>query len=142
MFRFDFPLNQITDWMYALNGEVYGAYTVHLMRSRMGSRECKEHDSAWSLDFGDPKRIRMVPQRKGWFGTRDAYLEKHSMSEATAPSLREQLQNDPSMLTAADENGWTLLHNQALAGSSATVKLLLECGADVNARTANGMTPL
>ena len=30
------PLDQISDWMYAINGVVFGAYTVNLMRSRMG----------------------------------------------------------------------------------------------------------
>lgn len=32
------PLGEITDWMYAISGEVFGAYTVNLMRSRMGKR--------------------------------------------------------------------------------------------------------
>jgi ankyrin repeat protein len=34
------------------------------------------------------------------------------------------------------------LHHQALAGSLATVKVLLECGADVNAKTNHGMTAI
>jgi ankyrin repeat protein len=34
------------------------------------------------------------------------------------------------------------LHHQALAGSLATVKILLEFDADVNAVTDRGMTPL
>ena len=38
--------------------------------------------------------------------------------------------------------GWTLLHQEALAGSAATVKVLLEAGADPNARTDDGITPL
>jgi len=40
------PLAEISDWMYAIGGEVYGAYTVNLMRSRMGARELREHDTA------------------------------------------------------------------------------------------------
>jgi hypothetical protein len=55
------PLGEISDWMYAIGGEVYGAYTVNLMRSRMGARELREHDTAWGLDFGNPKQIRLVP---------------------------------------------------------------------------------
>src|SRR5271163_2228935 len=30
------PLGELNDWMYAVSGEVFGAYTVNLMRSRMG----------------------------------------------------------------------------------------------------------
>src|SRR5262245_10318977 len=28
------PLDQISDWMYAIDGEVFGAYTVNVLRSR------------------------------------------------------------------------------------------------------------
>ncbi len=46
------------------------------------------------------------------------------------------------MLHEKDDRGWTLLHHQALAGSTATVEILLELGADTNAKTNHGMTPL
>ena len=36
--RARFPLNEISDWMYAISGEVFGAYTVNLMRARMGKQ--------------------------------------------------------------------------------------------------------
>jgi uncharacterized protein YegJ (DUF2314 family) len=155
------PLEEISDWMYASSvlvpgrrlecAEVFGAYTVNLMRSRMGRRERQEHDDAWGLDFGDPKTIRVVPYEKkkpggllqGWFGKREVEIpEEHPLSEAMAPSLKEQLAKDPSMLQAKDDKGMTFLHQQALAGSTATVKVLLDAGADVNAPAANGMTPL
>ena len=48
--------------MYAISGEVFGAYTVNLMRSRMGRQERQEHDSAWGLNFGDPTKIRVAPE--------------------------------------------------------------------------------
>jgi ankyrin repeat protein len=64
------------------------------------------------------------------------------MSEAMAPSLKEQLAKDPCLVSAKDDRGWTFLHQQALAGSAATVKVLLEAGADPNAVTNHGMTPL
>src|SRR5262245_2307940 len=85
------PLGAISDWMYASSGEVYGAFTVNLMRSRMGRREREEHDSAWGLDFGDPKTIRLVPQKKGWFGRGEVESQEHPMSEAMAPPLGDQL---------------------------------------------------
>src|SRR5262249_8896122 len=73
------PLGHISDWMYAISGEVFGAYTVNLMRSRMGRKERQEHDAAWGLDFGDPTKIRVAPEPnnergllKNWFGKRQA----------------------------------------------------------------------
>jgi uncharacterized protein YegJ (DUF2314 family) len=144
------PLAQITDWMYAISGEVYGAYTVNLMRSRMGASERKEHDNAWGLNFGDPHKIRLVPEPKksggllkSLFGSRgEVEIGEHPMSENMAPSLKEQLAANPTMLHAKDENGWTLLHQEALAGSAPTVQVLLDHGAEVNAVTAHGATPL
>ena len=135
-------LADITDWMYAIGGEAYGAYTVNLMRSRMDKRQRKEHDTAWGMNFGDPKSIRIVPEKKGWFGKRAGELEEHPMSENMAPSFKEELVADPCLAHSKDEKGWTFLHHQALAGSTATVRVLLECGADLNARTNHGMTPL
>jgi uncharacterized protein YegJ (DUF2314 family) len=136
------PLEEITDWMYVVDNEVYGAHTVNLMRSRMDQRERKEHDNAWGLDFGDPKKIRLVLQKKSWFGKQDVENQEHPMSEAAASSLKDQLAKNPSMVHEKDDKGWTLLHQQALAGSLATVKILLECGADLNAVTDHGMTPM
>jgi uncharacterized protein YegJ (DUF2314 family) len=137
-----FRIAEISDWMYAIDNEVYGAYTVNLMRSRMGKQERKEHDGAWGLNFGDPRSIRIVPQKKHWFTKQDAEIGEHPMSEAMAPSFKEQLVEDPSLANTRDDNGWTFLHHQALAGSLATVNVLLDCGADVNAKTNHGMTAI
>jgi uncharacterized protein YegJ (DUF2314 family) len=143
------PLGEISDWMYVIGGEVFGAYTVNLMRSRMGRRERQEHDAAWGLNFGDPSKIRVAPESnkgggllKRWFGASRANTEEHPMSEAMAESLKEEVAKDPSLVSAKDEKGWTLLHQQALAGSAATVRVLLDGGADRNALTDQGMTPL
>lgn len=128
-----FTLDEITDWMYAIQGEVYGAYTVNLMRSRMGRKERRDHDEAWGLDFGDPEHIRVVPEpAKG----------EHPMSEAMASKLKEQLKKNPKLLTETDDRGWTLLHQEALAGSAPTVEVLLAAGADRRAETNRGKTPI
>jgi uncharacterized protein YegJ (DUF2314 family) len=142
-------LDEISDWMYVIGGEVFGAYTVNLMRSRMGRKERQEHDSAWGLNFGDPTKIRVAPEPnkgrgllKNWFGSRHADLEEHPMSEGMASKLKEQLAEDPSLVSSKDERGWTLLHQEALAGNAGTVNVLLEAGADPSAVTDKGMTPL
>lgn len=145
------PLEGITDWLYAIDGIAYGGFTVNLIRSRMGRRELREHDEAWGLDFGDPSSVRIVPvfgddnKPKGSSARKPAAADpdaEHPMSEAMASSLKKQLKAEPSYLTSADDNGLTLLHQQALAGSYATVKVLLEAGADPNAVTNRGLTPL
>jgi uncharacterized protein len=148
--RVEVPLAKISDWMYVQLGEVFGGYTVNLMRSRMGRRERAEHDAAWGLKFGDPNTIYVVPEQKpagGFFsrlfgGAKNTEIGEHPMSENGAPSFKQQLKQDPSMVNTKNERGWTYLHHQALAGSLATVKILLEFDADVNAVTDHGMTAL
>lgn len=143
------PIGEISDWMYAIQGEVFGAYTVNLMRSRMGRQERQEHDGAWGLKFGDPTRIRVAPEPnkgggllKSWFGKRQTDTEEHPMSESMASSLKDQLAKDPTLVSSKDDRGWTFLHHEALAGNLATVKVLLEAGADPKSATNHGMTPL
>ena len=148
------PLARITDWMYVIGDEVYGAYTVQLLRSRMSRSERAAHDEAWGLKFGDPSSVRLVPAPKqgggflkGLFGKRpaasgasDAPQGDHPMSVNMAPSLREQVAKDPSFMTSKDDGGWTILHHLALAGSTTGVKVLLDMGADPSAKTADGRT--
>jgi ankyrin repeat protein len=144
------PLGHISDWMYVIGGEVYGAYTVNLMRSRMGRAERAEHDAAWGgLDFGDPTQIRVVPQPsqgggflKNWFGKQQTDIGEHPASENIAGEIQKQLAQDPSLVHVRDDNGWTFLHHEALAGSLAPIKVLLAAGADPRAVTNHGLTPL
>lgn len=123
------PLDRISDWMYVMDGAAYGGFTVNLLRSRMDPDERREHDQAWGLDFGDPRTIRMNAD------------EPHLMSVNTADSLRQALAKDASLVSVKGHNGWTFLHQEAAAGSAATVQVLLDGGADPAAAADNGMTP-
>ena len=143
------PLKQIGDWMYVISGEAFGAYTVNLLRSRMNKQERQAHDDAWGLNFGDPKKIRTVPESnggggllKGWFGKKTSEIGEHPMSVNMAESLKAQIARNPSLVSETDDRGWTLLHQEALAGSAPTVQVLLEAGADPNAVTQHGATPM
>ena len=122
---------EISDWMYAISGEVTGAYTVNLLRARMGRDERARHDAAWGLEFGDPRQARIPSEH-----------EPHPLSLAIAPSLREHLARNPKAASQTGPHGWTLLHQDASAGSAATVEILLRAGADPNRPADNGQTPL
>jgi len=138
-------LSAISDWMYVLNNRAYGGFTINLMRSRMKRDERAAHDKAWGLDFGDPQKPEVVPPSatKGWFNfKKSTKVGEHPMSENMAPKLAEEIAKNPAMLSWKDEHGWGLLHELALAGSYACVKVLLEKGADPRTVTQNGSTPL
>lgn len=126
-----FRIDEISDWMYAISGTVYGGYTVNLMRSRMNPHERRDHDAAWGLNFGDPLAIRIITEK-----------DHQAMCENMASSLEKHLAKDRSLVSQKGGNGWTLLHQDASAGSIATVRALLKAGADPLAKADNGMTPL
>lgn len=149
--------SELMDWMYAIGGNVYGGMTVNHMRSQMGRLGRRSHDSAWGLNFGDPKKIRFVPPE--FIGeTKPGFLAKltgggttaqdpakvaateHPMAINMVESLKEFAQ-DKDNLTMTDDNGLTILHQNCLAGAARGVNVLLKCGADGRAKTANGMTP-
>lgn len=155
------PISGISDWMYAINERVYGAYTVNLIRSQMSRSERSQHDSAWGLNFGDPNQIELMPAE--WFGKKsgggffsklfggggasaptplELETTEHPMAANMADSLEEFLDNDPSNVHSKDDLGFTLLHQQTMAGTAIGVSILLKRGADPNAVTDNGLTPL
>ena len=152
------PFGMMTDWMYSCRGDVFGAFTVNVIRSQMSSGERAAHDNAWGLDFGDPEIIRVAytsegpkPKKFSLFGkkkTTDNFVtyeqrnsaEEHPMSDNMGPSLREQLEKMPELLDYEDEHGFTFLHQLAMAGSEACVKVLLEFGIDKEKQSKNGKT--
>ena len=147
-------LGDISDWMYVIAGEVYGAFTVNLMRATMDKAERRRHDEAWGLDFGDPNVVKLVPEKKepkpGFFGRlfgkkappKTGAIGEHPMAVNMVPKYREQLAGDRSIVGQTFDHDWTLLHQEALAGNAPAVAVLLEFGADPNARTDDGRTPL
>lgn len=60
--------------------------------------------------------------------------------------LEEELKegNSKEILTERDQNGWQVLHQGVTSGSADVVELLVDHGADINARTRGGYgdTPL
>ena len=151
----EFRFNQISDWMYVINGHVFGAYTVNLMRSRMSSTERRNHDEAWGLDFGDPYKIEVLyPARsrgKGVFKIfkndveqkqEDLMQLEHPMSLNMSSSFKESLQKSDKLLHYIDDKGNSMLHLEALAGNANIVGILLEHGAKRNCENNYGQKPL
>ncbi len=138
-------VDQISDWMYVCRNKVYGAYTVQVMRSRMNAPELEAHDAAWGLNFGKPGVVRVtqpVKQDVASDGVGEDLSAEHPMAVNCAPSIRKQLQSDPSLAHTHDDRGWTQLHHFALAGSQLCVQAMLDFGADHAAKNGDGMTAL
>lgn len=148
-------IEEISDWMYACQGEVCGGFTVNYMRGGMSRQERAAHDKAWGLQFGDPEAIKVVPDRhvskggllKRIFGSKTESqsietLERteHPMSVNMAEKIEEGLSSHPSLITDIDDDGWSMLHRDALAGNLAPVRILVEHGADRELKTPAGYT--
>lgn len=148
------PWERLTDWMMTVNGRAYGGFTVNLMRARMSRRERDEHDQAWGLEFGDPNdvQVEIVAGAKPKTGLLGSLFGQGSRQQTTSgfrdhpmcvnmlPTIDKQLKADRSITLSVGDNGWTLLHQEAIAGNLGIVKLLLAHGADATARTPNGYT--
>jgi len=132
--RCSFPFDQLTDWIYAFSGRAYGAFTVQVMRSRMNLDERQQHDSAWGLDFGDPSQVLIDSNGQ----TDDNDETEHPMSANMRPSLIKHLEANPNLINEPDDQGWTILHYESLAGNSLLVETLLELGADKTLQTNAG----
>ncbi|MDF1813317.1 MAG: DUF2314 domain-containing protein [Verrucomicrobiales bacterium] len=149
--KVEVPLSGIEDWVFAIAGKAYGAFTVNLIRTRMSAAERKAHDAAWGLDFGDPKRPRLYPDENSedtglidrlFPNNNRSIHQEHPMSLNMVPKFVEYLDKNPHSINQPDENGWTMLHSESLAGNRAPVEILLAKGADHTQQTRHGMTAL
>jgi len=160
--RIEKPIKELSDWMYAVGGRVYGGFTVHFLRRGMQKAERKSHDNAWGLDFGDPDNPRLAPAE--WYGDiagkKSSFLGKlfvkppanvpleaivrvdHPMAIAMSSTLGNHLEENPEAIHSTDEEGMSMLHTHCLAGSTPIVEILLKRGSDPNVSAKNGMTPL
>jgi uncharacterized protein YegJ (DUF2314 family) len=46
-----FPVGRLSDWFYVEDGQVVGAFTVRLLRTRMTDEQRQEHDSHYPFRF-------------------------------------------------------------------------------------------
>ena len=132
------PLEQISDWMFAIEGKTYGGFSVQAMRKAMSERERAEHDEAWGLEFGDPDVVLVAYEQQ----EHPQNLTEHPMSVNTKKNFEEFLRGYPDEITRTDDEGYTMLHHEAIAGNRTRLELLLAKGADKNAKNIHGKTAL
>ena len=152
----EISLREITDWMYASQGKVYGGFTVNHIRSEMSKAERKAHDAAWGLDFGDPAVTRFVPpeyigRKPPGFLARllgrgeesqdaaEVAATEHPMAINMLDSMKDAFR-DRDNLVAADDNGLNVLHSMSLGGAARGVNVLIRLGADPTVETHHGDT--
>jgi len=129
-------LEELKDWIYSVEGKAYGGYTVHVLRSNMGKIKRMIHDKAWGLDFGDSKNILVAFDQE----KHPENLIDHPMNVNMEDSLKNYLTQNPGEVTKKDEFGYTMLHREAIAGNRGCVEVILEMGADKDAKTNSGFT--
>lgn len=122
-------LDELSDWLCVLDGNVYGGHTIQVTRGRMEVAQRQNYDRAWGLDFPPPNTVQL-PERNGKF------------EDAIANLLAEQIAKNPDIVMATYDSGQTLLHLEALHGRVPSVIVLLEQGASRTVRCDRGWTAL
>ncbi len=131
-------VNEIGDWMFAMQGKIYGGFTIQTMRSYMSDRERKEHDKAWRLDFGDPSEVLLAFEQD----KEPENLIEHPMSRNMTEKYGDFLKENPKELESHDEHGLFYLHREAIAGNKRCIEILFEFGVDKNQKSKSGKTAL
>ncbi|MCV9928716.1 DUF2314 domain-containing protein [Flavobacterium sp. LS1R49] len=147
------PLSQISDWLFAIHGsapkglsklfsspqpKTYGGFTIQAIRSEMSNQERKEHDKAWGLDFGDYNEVLLVNEQN----EKPENLIEHPMSKNMKEKLIDFIEQNQNEITHQDEEGYSLLHRETIAGNLTSVEVLLASGVDTNMKTNQGKTAL
>lgn len=81
----------------------------------------------------NPSGHRIMGKR-GSFTTGSTELHHHIL-EGRLDKLQETLDKHEHLINVRDKNGWTALHEAARAGEVEATQLLLDRGAQINART-------
>jgi uncharacterized protein YegJ (DUF2314 family) len=127
-------LDDLEDWMFAIGGVVHGGHTIAVIRASLGRRERRAHDRGWGLTFPDDVLLAHGQAKH------PEHLDDHPMCINTRPEFAAALQHQRHLATDLDEEGFTMLQREAIAGNAPIVTLLLAFGADPAARSPRGLT--
>ena len=129
-------VSEISDWMLSIDRKTYGGYTIQALRSDMTDKARENHDNAWGLNFGDYNNILIAHQQE----EKEENLIEHPMSKVMEKPARDFFTENLDVVAAVGKNGMTRLHTETIAGNKIAVEILLELGADKNAKTKTGKT--
>ncbi len=128
-------VSEISDWAFSVDKKIYGGFTIRLLRSKMSKKARKKYDLDLGIEFENNNKILLAIGQEY-----SEYLIDHPMSVYMQDSFKKYLLQNPSEIFDFDENGFTLLHTETIAGNKAMVEVLLELGADKNAKSKFGKT--
>lgn len=100
----------------------------------------------WLVEFGSPRTISTLIDAGAdpWLQTSGGYnAASYAVLRDKPKSLRALLDADPTLINAPDRSNYgTVLHTATLHDRTESIDLLLERGADLDATTSGGQTPI
>lgn len=99
---------------------------------------------------GKPNNSHPAPNRGGGNTTTGAATSEaanapalhRSAADGRVDTVKEAVEKNPQLVKSRDASGYTALHHAAIGGHADVVQVLLDSGADINARGSGGETPL
>lgn len=57
------PLDRVEDWMYVIEDQVYGGYTINIIRQGLRQQDLATYDNSWGFQFGNPLYTEKYPKK-------------------------------------------------------------------------------
>jgi ankyrin repeat protein len=113
----------------------------HVIPVEDASKLHQYQEQQHSLD-GSRITTAVTESSNGDTETSFVYLPHNLAQDGYLEELKKLLHNYPALLTDRDNNGWTLMHEVARGGHVPIAEYLISMGADKNAQSLDGFTPL
>ncbi len=94
----------------------------------------EDMESAWRQEFEYDPDLSIPKESNG------AVMTPHNAAaRGELDALKQMAEQDPSLLTKPDQNGWRPFHEAVRSGELEVVEYLVERGANINERTNQGL---